>query len=320
MIYKQLGQSGIRLPLISMGLWHNFGDFDDMKSAKEIICRAFYMGITHFDLANVYGQPAGSAEINFGKILKKELSQHRDEMIIASKAGHSMGENIYLDGCSRKTLISSCNQSLKRVGVEYFDIFYAHRYDPLTPLEETMSALDYIVRSGKALYIGLSKFPKDKAQEAYAILKRLGTPCVADQQRYSLLNRGVENGILTQNSEAGVGTIAFSPLSQGLLTNRYIDSIPEDSRAAKESGYLKIEEVHKNINISKELNKLAEQRGQTLAQMSISWLINNQNISSVLTGVSSVEQLIDTIQSINNTSFTTEELSLIDSILATRHL
>lgn len=315
MIYRKLGNSGLKVPIISLGLWHNFGEFDDLSSANSIICGAFDMGIVHFDLANVYGPPVGSAEITFGKILQKSLSTHRDEMLISSKAGHPMSKSPYMDFSSRKSLISGCDMSLKRVGVEYFDIFYSHRYDPNTPLEESMSALDYIVRSGRALYIGLSKYPLDIASEAYRILKRLGTPCIANQERYSLLNRDIEKiGVIRQNSDYGVGTIPFSVLAQGQLTDRYLTSIPSDSRAAKEFGFLKIEEVKENIDIVSRLNDVASIRGQSLAQMSLSWVLSDERISTILTGASSLEQLKGSVKAIDNLIFSSEELSIIDKI------
>ena len=315
MIYRHLGRSGLKVPVLSLGLWHNFGEFDDLSNADKIICGAFDMEIVHFDLANVYGPPVGSAEINFGKVLRKSLSTHRDEMLISSKAGHPMSESPYMDFSSRKSLISGCDQSLKRVGIDYFDIFYSHRYDPNTPLEESMSALDYIVRSGRALYVGLSKYPVEKAFEAYSILQRLGTPCVVNQERYSLLNRDIDKrGILEQNAALGVGTIPFSVLAQGQLTDRYLTSIPINSRAAKESGFLKVDEVRANFDIVNKLNKVAESRGQTLAQMSLSWILSDERVSTILTGASSLEQLKGSVGALDNLLFTDEELRLIDDL------
>ena len=315
MIYRHLGNSGLKVPVFSLGLWHNFGAFDDFSNATKIICGAFDMEIVHFDLANVYGPPVGSAEINFGKILRNSLSTHRDEMVISSKAGHPMSSSPYMDFCSRKSLISGCDQSLKRVGLDYFDIFYSHRYDPNTPLEESMGALDYIVRSGRALYVGLSKYPVDKAFEAYSILKALGTPCVANQERYSLLNRSVEKqGVVSQNTKLGVGTIPFSVLAQGQLTDRYLTSIPSNSRAAKELGFLKVEEVRDNIDVVGKLNELANSRGQTLAQMSLAWILSDERISTILTGASSLNQLEGSVKALNNLTFSAEELALIDQI------
>lgn len=315
MIYNKIGNSGIYLPAISLGLWHNFGDLDDSAISERIICGAFDMGIVHFDLANVYGPPVGSAERNFGVILNKNLKNHRDELFISSKAGHPMNDSPYANWCSRKSLISGCDQSLKRVGIDYFDIFYAHRYDPETPLEETMSALDYIVRSGRALYVGLSKYPKDKAKEAYEILKKLGTPCLINQERYSLLNRTIENGIIDQNIANGVGTLSFSPLAQGQLTDKYLKSIPEDSRATKEHGFLKTEEVTQNIETVKALNSVAQQRNQTLAQMALAWQLHDGRISSIITGVSSLKQLESSVKALDNISFSNDELVLINKIL-----
>ena len=317
MIYRKLGDSGLKVPVFSLGLWHNFGALDDQINAKKIICGAFDMGILHFDLANVYGPPVGSAEVNFGKVLHSSLSTHRDEMLISSKVGHQMGDNPYMDFSSRKSLISGCDQSLKRVGIEYFDIFYSHRYDPYTPLEETMSALDYIVRSGRALYVGLSKYRLCEARKAYAILKELGTPCVANQERYSLLNRDIEKkGVIEQNSELGVGTIPFSVLAQGQLSDRYLTSIPSNSRAAKESGFLRVEEVNESINIVGQLNEIAAGRGQSLAQMSLAWLLSDERISTLVTGVSSLEQLKDSVKAIENIEFSADELIIIDKITA----
>lgn len=318
MIYRHLGRSGLKVSAFSLGLWHNFGAFDDFINADKIICGAFDMGIVHFDLANVYGPPVGSAEVNFGKILRNSLSNHRDEMLISSKAGHPMSESPYMDFSSRKSLISGCDQSLKRVGVDYFDIFYSHRYDPNTPLEESMGALDYIVRSGRALYVGLSKYPVEKAREAYVILERLGTPCIVNQERYSLLNRDVDKkGVIAQNAELGVGTIPFSVLAQGQLTDRYLTSIPENSRAAKEYGFLKIEEVNENINIVSKLNEIANNRGQTLAQMSLAWVLSDDRISTILTGASSLDQLKGSVKALDNLAFTVGELELIDKITLT---
>lgn len=315
MIYRKLGNSGLKMPILSLGLWHNFGGFDDPINAENIICGAFDMGIVHFDLANVYGPPVGSAEVTFGNIIRKSLSAHRDEMLISSKAGHPMGESPYMDWCSRKSLISGCDQSLKRVGVDYFDIFYSHRYDPNTPLEESMEALDYIVRSGRSLYVGLSKYPLDRAKEAYGILKKLGTPCIANQERYSLLNRDIQqNGVIDQNIDCGVGTIPFSVLAQGQLSNRYLTSIPSNSRAAKELGFLKIDEVNKNIEIVRGLNEIAESRGQTLAQMSLAWILSDTRISTILTGASSLEQLKESAKAVDNLTFSDSERCLIDQI------
>lgn len=314
MIYKRLGNSGIKLPIISLGLWHNFGDVDQYDTYRETLLTAFNKGIVHFDLANNYGPPPGSAESNFGKILRADLSTHRDELFISSKAGHLMWEGPYGDWASRKSLIASCDQSLKRVGVDYFDLFYSHRFDPETPLEETMAALDYIVRSGRALYVGLSKYPVDKARKAYAILQHLGTPCVVNQEPYSILNRHIESDILPQNMSLGVGMVSFSPLAQGLLTNRYLKDVPSDSRAAKAHGFLQVKDVTKSIDTVKALDTIAANRGQTLAQMALAWQLHDARITSVIVGASSSKQLEENLKAIDQLSFTTEELKTIDSL------
>lgn len=314
MIYKRLGNSGIKLPIISLGLWHNFGDVDQYDTYRETLLTAFNKGIVHFDLANNYGPPPGSAESNFGKILRTDLSTHRDELFISSKAGHLMWEGAYGDWASRKSLIASCDQSLKRVGVDYFDLFYSHRFDPETPLEETMAALDYIVRSGRALYVGLSKYPIDKARKAYAILQHLGTPCVVNQEPYSILNRHIESDILPQNMSLGVGMVSFSPLAQGLLTNRYLKDVPSDSRAAKAHGFLQVKDVTKSIDTVKALDTIAVNRGQTLAQMALAWQLHDARITSVIVGASSSKQLEENLKAIDQLSFTTEELKTIDSL------
>lgn len=314
MIYKRLGNSGIKLPIISLGLWHNFGDVDQYDTYRETLLTAFNKGIVHFDLANNYGPPPGSAESNFGKILRTDLSTHRDELFISSKAGHLMWEGAYGDWASRKSLIASCDQSLKRVGVDYFDLFYSHRFDPETPLEETMAALDYIVRSGRALYVGLSKYPIDKARKAYAILQHLGTPCVVNQEPYSILNRHIESDILPQNMSLGVGMVSFSPLAQGLLTNRYLKDVPSDSRAAKAHGFLQVKDVTKSIDTVKALDTIAANRGQTLAQMALAWQLHDARITSVIVGASSSKQLEENLKAIDQLSFTTEELKTIDSL------
>lgn len=316
MQYKYCGKSGLMLPRISLGLWHNFGDVDDFTVATDMIKCAFDNGITHFDLANNYGPTPGSAERNFGKILKDNFAGYRDEMIISSKAGHLMWEGPYGDGSSRKSIMASIDQSLRRTGLEYFDIFYSHRYDGVTPVEETMQALIDIVKQGKALYVGLSKYPPEKAKFAYEMLKHNGVPCLINQDKYSMFVRKVEDETLGLASEYGVGFIAFSPLAQGLLTNKYLHGIPENSRAAKSSGFLKVEQVtNDKINVARLLNEIAARRGQTLAQMALAWVLKDERVTSVIVGASSVKQLEDNIHAINNLSFTFEELQAIENVL-----
>lgn len=317
MQYSFCGKSGLQLPKISLGLWHNFGDVDDFSVATHMICHAFDVGITHFDLANNYGPPPGSAEINFGKIWAKELKAHRDEMIISSKAGHLAWDGPYGDGGSRKNLMASIDRSLQRTGLDYFDIFYSHRFDPQTPLAETIQALIDIVRCGKALYAGLSKYPAAQAQEAYEMMRTQHVPCLIYQGKYNLLHRAPENeGIFDLNEKYGVGFIAFSPLAQGILTDRYLYGIPETSRAAKSWGFLKTEEVTDAlINCVAQLNKLAAGRGQSLAEMSLAWLLAKQQVTSVIVGSSSVAQLQKNIDALGNCIFKPEEISCIENIL-----
>lgn len=315
-LYRRCGRSGLQLPVVSMGLWHNFGDVDDFQTAKDIIFKSFDLGITHFDLANNYGPPPGSAEINFGKILKKEMHSYRDEMIISSKAGYYMWEGPYGDWGSKKYLVSSLDQSLKRLQLDYVDIFYHHRPDPLTPLEETMSALNLIVRQGKALYVGLSNYGAEQTREAYSILKSLGTPVLIHQPKYSMFVRWIEDGLLSTLEELGIGCISFSPLAQGLLTKKYFKGIPKNSRAAKKHGFLKKDEVTtEKINKVKVLNDIAQQRGQTISQLALSWNLRHKAMTSVLIGASSVTQVEENIAVIKNLEFTIEELTLIDNIL-----
>lgn len=317
MPYRRCGESGIQLPAISLGLWHNFGFVDDFQNSKDIIFTAFDNGITHFDLANNYGPPPGSAEENFGKILKENFSGNlRDELIISSKAGYLMWPGPYGEWGSRKYLISSLDQSLKRLQLDYVDIFYHHRPDPNTPLEESMQALDSIVRSGKALYVGISNYQADEAKKAIKILKDLGTPCLIHQPKYSMFDRWVEDGLLEVLEEKGVGCIPFSPLAQGLLTDKYLKGIPEESRAAKEHGFLKTEHITPEV-IQKvaQLNALAEARNQTLAQMALAWLLKDDRITSVLVGASKPSQLLDSLKCLNNLSFAKEELKAIEKIL-----
>lgn len=314
--YKRCGRSGIKLPLISLGLWHNFGGVDVFENGRKIIRAAFDKGITHFDLANNYGPPYGSAEETFGNIIKKDLLPYRDELLISTKAGYDMWSGPYGNWGSRKYLISSLNQSLKRMGLDYVDIFYHHRPDPETPLEETMSALDYIVRQGKALYVGLSNYNAEETEDAAKILKDLGTPCLINQVKYSMFERWVEGQLLDTAEDNGIGIIAFSPLAQGLLTDKYINGISEDSRAAKSWGFLKPEMVDATIEKVKLLNNVAENRGQSLAQMAIAWLLKDTRVTSVLVGASSVDQVDDNIGALDYLLFSDEEIIEIETILA----
>ena len=314
--YRRCGKSGILLPAISLGLWHNFGHNDDFKNARTILQTAFDHGITHFDLANNYGPPYGAAEETFGKILKKDFKRYRDELIISSKAGYDMWNGPYGDFGSRKYLIASLDQSLKRMGLEYVDIFYHHRPDPDTPLEETMGALHQIVQQGKALYAGISNYPADLTRQASEILKQMGTKLLIHQPRYNMMDRWAENGLLNVLETEGIGAIAFSPLNQGILTNKYLKGLPKDSRAVKDGRYLKQEQITKEIlDKVSQLNAIAEQRGQSLAQMAIAWLLKDPRITSVLVGVSSPKQLIDNVKSLDNLSFSKTELASIESIL-----
>ena len=317
MRYNRCGKSGVLLPAISLGLWHNFGSVDVFENGRKIIHQAFDNGITHFDLANNYGPLPGSAEENFGKILNQDFGGSlRDELIISSKAGYHMWEGPYGEWGSRKYLIASCNQSLKRMRLEYVDIFYSHRPDPTTPLEETMMALDQIVRSGKALYAGISNYDAEQAKQAINILKRLGTPCLIHQPKYSMFVRWVEDGLLDVLKENGVGCIAFSPLAQGMLTDRYLKGIPEDSRAAKSTGFLQTTEItEEKIAKIRQLNEIAQQRSQSLAQMALAWLLKDERITSVLIGASSVEQLNNNLAALNNLVFSETELVAIEDIL-----
>jgi L-glyceraldehyde 3-phosphate reductase len=318
MKYNRCGKSGLLLPAISLGLWHNFGSVNDFGTMKDIIFHAFDKGITHFDLANNYGPPPGQAEINFGKILKEDLQQYRDEMIISSKAGWGMWPGPYGDFGSRKYLMASIDQSLKRLGVDYVDIFYSHRPDPDTPTEETMMALDQMVRSGKALYVGISSYDAEQTKEAVSILKSLGTPCLIHQPKYSMFVRWVEDGLMDVLGEEGVGSIAFSPLAQGLLTNKYLKGIPADSRVGRglSNGAIQqadiSDEVLSKIQL---LNELAARRGQSLAQMAIAWLLKDKRVTSVLIGASSVAQLDDNLSCLNKLDFSPGELNDIKMIL-----
>lgn len=316
MPFRRCGNSGIRLPLISLGLWHNFGHDADFKNARTILRQAFDFGITHFDLANNYGPPYGSAEENFGRIMQKDFRPYRDELIISTKAGWDMWPGPYGNLGSRKYLIASLDQSLKRMGLDYVDIFYHHRPDPETPMEETMGALDHIVRQGKALYVGISQYNAEDTAKAYEILKSLGTPLLIHQPRYSMLDRWVENGLLDVLGDKGVGSIAFSPLEQGILTNRYLSGIPADSRVAKDGRYLKQDQIsQKVIDKVTALNEIAKKRGQTMAQMAISWLLKDPRITTVLVGVSRAEQLADNVKAVHNINFTAGELAEIREII-----
>lgn len=316
MLYQYCGNSGLMLPRISLGLWHNFGDVDDFSVATDMIKYAFDNGVTHFDLANNYGPSPGSAETNFGRILKENFSGYRDEMIISSKAGHEMWPGPYGDRSSRKNLMASIDQSLRRTGLEYFDIFYSHRYDGVTPVEETMQTLIDIVRQGKALYVGISKYPTDKARVAYEMLKSAGVPCLIHQDRYSMFTREVEEGTLQLANEYGCGFIAFSPLAQGLLTDKYLHGIPEGSRAARSTGFLKREQVtEEKVEAVRRLNEIAKRRGQSLAQMALAWVLNHKFVTSVIIGSSSVRQLSDNLDTLNRLDFSAEELQEIEKIL-----
>ncbi len=318
MKYRRCGNSGINLPLISLGLWHNFGEIDDFENCRNILRTAFDNGITHFDLANNYGPPNGAAETNFGKILKKDFKSYRDEMIISSKAGWKMWDGPYGDWGSKKYLVASLDQSLQRMGLDYVDIFYHHRPDPQTPLEETMSSLDLIVRQGKALYVGISSYKSEETTKAIEILKRLGTPLLIHQPRYSMLDRWVEDGLLDVLGKEKVGCITFSSLAQGILTNKYLKGIPKDSRAGRhlENGAITENQVtDKVIEKVKKLNKLASERKQTLAQMALAWILKDERITSVILGASKQKQVTDAVSSIDNCSFSIEELEKIEDIL-----
>lgn len=315
MPYRRVGRSGLKLPAISLGLWHNFGGVSPEENKRAMLRRAFDLGITHFDLANNYGPPYGSAEESFGQILKKDFAGLRDELIISSKAGWDMWPGPYGDFGSRKYLVASCDQSLKRCGVDYFDIFYHHRPDPETPLEETMGALDYIVRSGRALYVGISSYNAADTRKAAAILKDLGTPCLIHQPSYSMLNRWVErDGLKVTLKELGIGSIVFSPLAQGLLTTRYLKGIPQDSRAA-ENKFLSPAMINeRSVAALNGLNELASARGQTLAQMALAWVLREGGITSALIGASRVSQIEDCAAAVGNLEFTTDELAEIDRL------
>ncbi|WP_321301362.1 L-glyceraldehyde 3-phosphate reductase [uncultured Sphaerochaeta sp.] len=314
MKYNRCGKSGLQLPAISLGLWHNFGDQTSLSNARKMLHTAFDLGITHFDLANNYGPPPGSAELNFGKLLAQDFRSHRDELIISSKAGYLMWPGPYGEWGSRKNLLSSLDASLKRMGLDYVDIFYSHRYDPDTPLEETMGALASAYKMGKCLYVGISSYSAEKTREAHAILKDMGVPLLIHQPSYSMLNRWVEESLLSTLDELGVGTICFSPLAQGMLTDKYLGEIPEDSRAARKGSSLSEQMLTKeNLENIRALNAIAQERGQSLAQMALAWCMRRKEITSVLIGASSPEQIKENVATLENLDFSDEELTRIDS-------
>ena len=316
MRYNRCGRSGVRLPAISLGLWHNFGGVDTFEHGRVMVRRAFDLGITHFDLANNYGPPPGSAEETFGRILQKDLQPYRDELIISSKAGYLMWPGPYGEWGSRKYLVSSLDQSLKRLGLDYVDIFYHHRPDPDTPLEESLGALDFIVRSGRALYAGISNYPAELAAQAAKIMRGLGTPLLIHQPSYSMFNRWVEGGLLDTLQAEGMGCIAFSPLAQGLLTDRYLQGIPEGSRASKPHGFLRPSQITEDkLDKVRRLNALAQARGQTLAQMALAWVLRHPGLTAALVGASRVAQIEDAVAALNNLKFADEELQAIEKIL-----
>ena len=317
MQYRRCGRSGLLLPAISLGLWHNFGGVDVFENSRAMLRRAFDLGITHFDLANNYGPPPGSAEENFGRVLKADFAGYRDEMIISTKAGWQMWPGPYGDWGSRKYLLASLDQSLQRMGLDYVDIFYSHRPDPQTPIEETMSALDQAVRLGKALYVGVSSYNVQQTAEAVRILRELGTPCLIHQPRYSMFQRSIEGGLLDLLGTEGVGCIAFCPLAQGLLTNRYLNGIPSDSRASKPHGFLKREDIEeRRLDQVRALEQLARPRGQTVAQMALAWVLRDDRMTSALIGASRTEQIEQNVAALANLKFSAEELRRIDEILA----
>ena len=316
MEYRRCGNSGLKLPAISLGLWHNFGHVDVLENSRAMLRMAFDRGVTHFDLANNYGPPPGSAEENFGRILKEDFRSYRDELIISSKAGYLMWDGPYGEWGSKKYLVASMDQSLKRMGLDYVDIFYSHRPDPETPLEETMATLDLFVRQGKALYVGISNYNAEQTKRAVEILESLGTPCLIHQPKYSMLVRWVENALLDVLEDKGVGCIPFSPLAQGLLTNKYLNGIPADSRAGKSHGFLQKDEVNDEVLTKiRALHLIAEKRGQSLAQMAIAWLLKDERVTSVLIGASRPAQLANSLDSLNNLAFSSEELREIEGIL-----
>ena len=317
MPYRRCGASGIQLPAISLGLWHNFGGVDVFENGRAMLRRAFDLGVTHFDLANNYGPPPGSAEETFGQALSLDFAPYRDELILSTKAGYDMWPGPYGSWGSRKYLLASFDQSLKRMRVDYVDIFYSHRYDPQTPIEETMSALDQAVRSGRALYAGISNYPPDPTRQAAAILRSMGTPCLIHQFKYSMFVRTPEQGLLDELGREGIGGIAFSPMAQGLLSDRYLEGIPADARAGKPHGFLKAAEVSdRRVSQARELQEIARERGQTLAQMALAWVLRDNAVASALIGTSKMEQLEQNIAALDNLHFSAEELKNIDRIVA----
>ena len=321
MIYKYCGHSGVQLPVLSLGLWHNFGSVDDFSVATQMVVRAFDAGICHFDLANNYGPVPGSAETNFGRILKNELASHRDELFISSKAGHEMWPGVYGGNSSRKNLIASCDQSLRRTGLEYFDVFYSHRYDGVTPVEETMGALIDLVRQGKALYVGISKYPPELQQRCYDILREAHVPCLLSQYRCSMLDPKAKMGNFQIAADNGSGIICFSPLAQGLLTGKYNNGIPEGSRAARSTGFLQQSQVTPaRVEAVKKLAVIAEERGQSIAQMALAWVLSDERVTSCIIGTSSVAQLENNLATVDNLSFSEEELKKIDTIICQKEL
>jgi L-glyceraldehyde 3-phosphate reductase len=316
MQYRRCGHSGLLLPAISLGLWHNFGGVDDFETCRAMLRRAFDLGITHFDLANNYGPPPGSAEENFGRILNDDFAAHRDELIISTKAGYTMWDGPYGDWGSRKYLLASLDQSLKRLGLDYVDIFYSHRPDHETPMEETMSALDFAVRSGKAIYAGISNYNPDQTARAVTVLRQLGTPCLIHQPKYSMFERTPEAGVLDVLAKEGVGCIAFTPLAQGLLTDRYLDGIPANSRASKPHGFLKRKDIdERRLNQVRALSEVARKRGQSLAQMALAWVLRHPQMTSALIGASRVEQIEQNVAALSNLEFSAEELKDIERVL-----
>ncbi len=316
MVYRRTGRSGLRLPAISLGLWHNFGGVDSYENGRAMVRRAFDLGVTHFDLANNYGPPPGSAEEAFGQMMRHDLAPYRDELVISSKAGYLMWPGPYGEWGSRKYLIASCDQSLRRMGLEYVDIFYSHRPDPNTPLEETMGALDQLVRSGKALYAGISSYSPEQTREAARILAELGTPCLIHQPSYHMFNRWVEDGLLTALEETGMGCIVFSPLAQGLLTDKYLGGIPGDSRASKAHGFLRPKDITDDkLDKVARLNDLARGRGQTLAQLALAWVLRHQVVTSALIGASKVAQVEDAVGALAKLAIADDELGAIETIL-----
>jgi L-glyceraldehyde 3-phosphate reductase len=316
MPYRRCGRSGLDLPTVSLGLWHNFGEVDSFENARAMVTRAFDLGVTHFDLANNYGPPPGSAEETFGRILERELRGYRDELVISTKAGWVMWPGPYGNWGSRKYMLASLDQSLRRLGVDYVDVFYHHRPDPRTPLEESMGALDAAVRQGKALYAGISAYPPDETRRAAALLRGLGTPCLIHQPRYSMLDRTPEEGLLDALEEEGIGCIVFSPLAQGLLTDKYLEGIPEDSRAAKPHGFLQADAVtSERVEKLRRLDQLARSRGQSLAQMALAWVLRHSAVTSVLVGASRAEQIEDSIGALDRLDFEAQELESIEEVL-----